>query len=328
MTMIFTRPFTFIFAASVAALIAMPSFGQNNFPARPVKIIVPTSPGGDTDIVARLVGDLMSKELKQPVVVENKPGAGALIGVQAIVNAPADGYTIGMVYQAAVAVVPHLKNKMPFDPSKDLVAIGRVATTSNAIIVAHDSQLKDMSDLIALARKRPDAVNYGSWGIGSGGHLAGVLINQQAKVNLQHVPYKGTTEVVQAVMAKEVQVGVVGYGLATTQSKGGNVRVLALLEADRNNNFFPGVPTASESGYPIVQAGWFGLVAPAKTPPVVVAKLESAMLAAVKDPSVPRKLSTLSITTAPLTGLQFAQQIKKDFDSSGPLVDAAEIKKD
>ncbi len=310
-----------------AALLTLPVLAQDNFPARPVKIVVPLSAGGDTDIIARLLGELMAKELKQPVVVDNKPGAGGLIGVQAVVNAPPDGYTIGMVYQAAVAVVPHLKNKMPFDPTRDLVAIGRLATTSNAIIVANDSPLKNVSDLIVQARRQPGAVNYASWGVGTGGHLAGVLINQQAKVNLQHVPYKGTPEVVQAVMSKEVQVGVVGYGLATTQSKGGNVRVLALLENERNN-FFPGVPTASESGQSIVQAGWFGLVAPARTSPAVVARLESALLAAAKNPSVAAKLATLSITLAPLTGAQFAQQIKKDFESSGPLVEAAGIPKD
>lgn len=312
-------------ALSVAASAAAPALAQEGFPARPIKIVVPLSPGSDTDVIARVIGDAMSKQLKQPVVVENKPGAGGQIGIQAVVNAPADGYTVGMGYQAAIAVIPHLKSKMPFNPLTDLAPVGRLATTSNAIIVEKNSPLKDLSDVIELARKNPGTISYASWGSGSGGHLAGVLINQKAKINLLHVPYKGTAEVVQAVIGKEVQLGVVGYGLATTQSKGGNVRILALLESSRNE-FFPGVPTASESGYPIVQSGWFGLVAPAKTPPAVLAKLESAQLTAAKDPSVGQRLSALSITLAPLTGAQFGQQISRDFEALGELVDAAGIK--
>lgn len=307
--------------------ISVPAMAQESFPTRPVKIIVPLSAGSDTDLVARVIGEAMGKELKQPVVVDNKPGAGGMIGMQAVVQAVPDGYTIGMGYQAVLGVIPHLKIKAPYDPRRDLTAIGRLATTSNAIIVANDSPLKTMSDLVAQARKQPGAVNYASWGVGSGGHLAGVLINLQAKVQLEHVPYKGTPDVVQAVLSKDVQVGVVGYGMATTQLKGGKVRVLALLGEERSS-YFPGVPTASETGYPIVQAGWFGLVAPAGLSPAVAEKLEAALLRAAKDPAVAARLATLSITVSPLTGKGLAQQIEKDYEAMGVLVGAAGIVKD
>lgn len=316
-----------LFLGLAMGISLVPALAQESFPTRPVKIIVPLSAGSDTDLVARVIGEAMSRELKQPVIVDNKAGAGGMIGMQAVAQAPPDGYSIGMAYQAVLAVVPHLKIKTPYDPRRDFTAIGRVATTSNAIIVANDSPLKNMSDLIALARKQPGGVNYASWGVGSGGHLAGVLINQQAKVQLEHVPYKGTPDVVQAVLSKDVHVGVVGYGMATTQLKGGKIRVLALAGEERSS-YFPGVPTASETGYPIIQAGWFGLVAPAGLPPAITAKLEAALLLAVKDPSVAARLSTLSITVSPLPGKRLGQQIEKDYEAMGALVSAAGISKD
>ena len=318
-----------LIALGAAALAAttFPAAAQDSFPSKPLKLIVPLSAGSDTDTVARLVADLMSKELQQAVVVDNRPGAGGQIGVQAMAGAAPDGYTMGVVYQAVLAVLPHLRARPPFDPRSDLVAVGRVATTSNAIIVSADSPLKNLKDLLALAREKPDALTYASWGLGSGGHLAGVIINKQAGVNLRHVPYKGTSEVLTAVLGKQVDVGVVGYGMATTQSKAGKVRVLAVLEAERSS-YFPGVPTASEVGQPIVQAGWFGLVVPAKTPAAVVARLERAVMNATKDPSLAARLAALSITPSHLTGAQFAAQIARDYDAMGALVEAAGIPKE
>ena len=326
--MLFSRVAGQALGALIAVLmsVSQPAAAEDNFPTRPVKIVVPASAGGDTDIIARQLADLMTKQLGQVVLVENKPGAGGMLGTQAVVNAPPDGYTIGLTFQAATVMVPHLFKKMPFDPTKDLVAIGRLASTSNVIIAAKDSPLKSLSDLIAQAKQKPGSVTYATWGVGTGGHLAGVQINQQAKVDLVHVPYKGVVEVLQAVMAGDVPVGLAGLGIASKQWRAGNIRVLALLETNRSD-FFPGVPTAVELGYPIVRSSWFGLIAPAHTPSAVVAKLESALLVAARNPAMASRLADLSLGLAPLPGADFARIIKADFASEGQLMEAAGIQK-
>jgi tripartite-type tricarboxylate transporter receptor subunit TctC len=284
---------------------------QSAFPSRPVTLLVPLAPGGDTDIIARLVAQSMSRELGQPVVVENRAGGGGLLAMQAVANANPDGHTLVMTFQAAAVIVPHLKNQPPYDPVKSFTPIGRVATTGNALVVSSESPVTSLQDLLARARREPDKLSYGSWGIGSGGHIVGEVINSNAGVRTQHIPYKGTTDVVRALIAKEVDYGFLGYGLATAQSRAGKIRVLAVLTPERSP-LWPDAPTVREAGFDFMQEGWFGVMAPAGLPAEIRARLESALMRAAEAAEFTTRVSTMSITPSPRNGSAFEQIIAKE----------------
>lgn len=290
----------------------IPAKAQQPFPARPITMIVPLPPGSDTDIVARLIAQILTIELKQPVVVDNRAGAGGQIAMQAIAAAKADGYVVGLTFQAAATVVPQLKRTPPYDPVRDFTSIARVASTANALIVRQDSPFRSLSDLVKAARERPEKLNYGSWGMGSGGHLAGEVMNADAGIRTQHVPYKGTVEEVRAIVAGEIDYGFVGMGLAVSQSKSGQVRLLAVLSPDRMTQF-PQVPTLKESGFRFAQEGWFGLVAPAGLPSDVKTRLEDAAIKAALNPEFAQRANSLGMQAAPIGSNEFQYLIRQEY---------------
>lgn len=292
------------------------SLAQSAGAGRPITIVVPLAPGGDTDTVARLIAEGMAAELKQSVVVDNRAGAGGQIGMQAVANAAPDGHTLGLAFQAALTVVPHLRLKPPYDPTRDFTPIGRVATTSNALVVRADSPIRTVQELVAKAKAAPDKLSYGSWGIGSGGHLGGEIVNAEAGIRTQHVPYKGTSEVVQALIGGEVDYAFLGYGLATAQSKGGKVRVVSVLAHERSPTW-PQVATLKESGFSFAQEGWFGLVGPSGLPEETRKRLESALLKAAGSPAVADRLANLGITASPKNGAEFKELIRRDYEMWG-----------
>lgn len=302
--------------AACALAVSPWSLAQSAGAGRPITIVVPLAPGGDTDTVARLIAEGMAAELKQSVVVDNRAGAGGQIGMQAVANAAPDGHTLGMAFQAALTVVPHLRLKPPYDPTRDFTPIGRVATTSNALVVRADSPIRTVQELVAKAKAAPDKLSYGSWGIGSGGHLAGEIVNAEAGIRTQHVPYKGTSEVVQALIGGEVDYAFVGYGLATAQSKGGKVRVVSVLAHERSPTW-PQVATLKESGFSFAQEGWFGLVGPPGLPEETRKRLESALLKVAGSPAVADRLASLGITASPKNGAEFKELIRRDYDMWG-----------
>lgn len=284
---------------------------QAIYPARPITMIIPLPAGSDTDIVARLVAQSMSAELKQPVVVESRPGAGGQIAMQAVAAARPDGYTIGLTFQAASVIVPQLKSNPPYDPVRDFTNIARVASTSNVLIVRPDSPLKTLQDLVKIAREQPGKLSYGSWGIGSGGHLAGEVMNVDAGIRTQHVPYKGTAEEVRAIVSGEIDYGFVGMGMALSQAKSGQVRVLAVLSPERAPQFLQ-VPSLKESGFRFAQEGWFGLIAPAGVGPEVRTRLEEVALKAASAAGFVQRASALGMQSAPLGNVEFTNMIKQE----------------
>lgn len=299
----------------------LPGFGIASAPyalaqsiaqGRPISMLVPFSPGADTDLVARLIAEGMSKDLRQPIVVDNRVGAGGQIAMQAVASAQPDGTRLMLTVQGAATILPNLKLKPPYDPTRDFTPIGRVATTANALIVRTDSPIKNVADLVARAKREPNKLNYGSWGIGSGGHLAGEIVKVKADVQIVHVAYKGTAEVVQALLGGEVDYAFVGYGLATAQSKGGSVRVLAVLGSQRCVTW-PETPTLKEAGYDFTQDAWFAVIGPAGLPEDVRQALETALLRAARSPAFTDRLSKLGITAAPTDGAQLKSLIDTEY---------------
>lgn len=312
--------------AGCGAATAPFSFAQSIAQGRPLTMLVPFSPGADTDIVARLVAEGMSRELQQPIVIDNRVGAGGQIAMQAVANAPPDGTRIMLTVQGAATILPNLKLKPPYDPTRDFTPIGRVATTANALIVRSDSPIRNIADLIARAKREPNKLNYGSWGIGSGGHLAGEIVKLKADVQTVHVAYKGTAEVVQSLIAGETDYAFVGYGLATSQSKGGAVRVLAVLGSQRSAAW-PDTPTLKEAGYDFAQDAWFGVIGPAGMAEAVRQQLEAALQRAGRAPAFTERLSKLGITAAPTDSAQLRSLIDSDYKQWAVWIDRLAIPK-
>lgn len=269
-------------AASALTLLCPIESAFSAYPDRIVKIVVPFEPGGGTDVVARTLAQEMAKDLGQSVVVENKPGAGTIIGTQAVATSDGDGYTL-LMGTFANAVNPSLRARLPYDPHKDFAPVALVARSFNIVVVNAKSQIKSIPDLIAAARAEPDKLSYGTYGIGTSAHLAGELFKSMAKVNLTTVPYKGAAPAITDLLGGRIQVMFTTVASAASFIQAGQLRALAVTSAERSPAF-PDVPTVSEAGVPGYAAeSWYGLFAPAKTPPDIIERLNKSAAAAVKS---------------------------------------------
>lgn len=284
---------TFVLAAAAAAVSLAPfaASAQAQFPAKPITIIVPFSAGGTTDILARVIGQYMGRDLGQTVVVDNRAGAGGNIGGQAAARAPADGYTLFMGTVGTHAINQSLYRKMPFDPIKDFAPLSRVAMVPNLLVANPSQPFKSVKEMIAFAKANPGKINFGSSGNGSSIHLSGELFKQMAGVDMQHVPYRGSAPAVSDLLGGQISVMFDNMPSAIPHVKGGKLRALAVTTAKRSPAL-PDVPTIAEAGVPGYEAtSWFGLLAPAGTPAPVVAKLNASILKALADPEVKKKLA-------------------------------------
>jgi tripartite-type tricarboxylate transporter receptor subunit TctC len=254
------------------------------YPDRIVRIIVPFAPGGGTDVVARTLAQEMAKELGVSVIIENKPGAGTIIGTQSVATSEADGYTL-LMGTFANAVNPGLYAKLPYDQQRDFVPVALVARSFNIVVVNPASPIKSIADLVATAKAEPDKLSYGTYGTGTSAHLAGELFKHMAGVNLTTVPYKGAAPAITDLIGGQIQVIFTTVASAAPLIEGGQLRALAVTSAERSPAF-PDLPTVSEAGVPGYDAeAWYGLFAPAKTPPGVIDRLNKAAAAAVKADS-------------------------------------------
>lgn len=304
----------------------LPAAAQGDaFPARPIRLVVPASAGGEPDILARLIAQHMSADLKQPIVVENKVGAGGLIGVASVASAKPDGYTIGIVYQAVLALSPHLIVKKLFDPLTDIAPIGLISVSGNALIVSAKSPITSYADLVARAKAQPGKLSFGSWGEGSAGHLSGEVMVKAAGVNIQHVPYKGSNESLMGILGGEIDTMFAGWGLTSTQLKAGTVKVLAVTSPQRSA-MFPDAPTFKELGIPFGLNSWYGLVAPAHLPAPILQRLESSLVKAVNQPDIAAKLQNLGMQPQSSTALQLRERIRVDYDVWGKRIAEVGIK--
>ncbi|MDM0032705.1 tripartite tricarboxylate transporter substrate binding protein [Variovorax sp. J22P271] len=316
------RTFAIATAAATAALALAPlaAGAQAAFPAKPITIIVPFSAGGTTDILARVVGQYMGRDLGQTVVVDNRAGAGGNIGGQAAARAPADGYTLFMGTVGTHAINQSLYKKMPFDPIKDFAPLSRVAMVPNLLVANPSQPFKNVKEMIAYAKANPGKINFGSSGNGSSIHLSGELFKQMAGVDMQHVPYRGSAPAVSDLLGGQIAVMFDNMPSAIPHVKGGKLRALAVTTAKRSPAL-PDVPTIAEAGVPGYEAtSWFGLLAPAGTPAPVLAKLNASILKALADPEVKKKLAEQGAEPHGEQPAQFAAFIESETLKWGKVV--------
>ena len=272
-----------LFALAALLLAAVPlDRALALYPDRVVKIVVPFAPGGGTDVIARTLAQEMTKDLGVSVIVENKPGAGTIIGTQAVATSAPDGYTL-LMGTFAHAVNPSLNTKLPYDPHRDFVPVALIARSFNIVVVNPKSPFRSVSDLIAAAKADPGKLSYGTFGTGTSAHLAGELFRNLAKVDLTMVPYKGAAPAITDLIGGQIQVMFTTVASAASLIEAGQLRALAVTSAERSPAF-PQLPTVAEAGVPGYAAeSWYGLFAPASTPAEIIERLNRSAAAAVQS---------------------------------------------
>ena len=313
----FVRSILFAALSGAAALAAAT---DQPYPAKPIRLVVPFPAGGGTDIISRVVGNKLAETQKWVIVVDNRPGAGGNIGVDLTAKAPADGYTIVMGQTSNLAVNPTLYAKMPYDALKDFAPVVSVADAPLVLVVAAGSPFKTLADVVAAAKAKPGMVTLATPGIGTVAHLTGELFQKAAGIKLQHVPYKGSSQAITDLLGGSIQLLMASVPTANGQIKGGNMRALAVTSEQRAADL-PSVPTINESGYKGFDARtWFGLLAPAGTPPAVVAKLNAEVNKVLKMAEVREKIRTEGGDVLGGTPEQFASMIKSEHVRWGKVV--------
>jgi tripartite-type tricarboxylate transporter receptor subunit TctC len=323
------RALKLILTTAAVALVqfAAPTYAQS-YPTRPIRFVVPFAPGGSTDTLARSIGIKMSDTMGQQVVVDNRSGGNGNIGMQIVAEAPPDGYSIVLGYIANLAIGPHLYPKLPFDPVKSFAPVTLLAESPN-ILVAHPSlPVKSMKELIAYAKAHPGKLNFGSASVASVGHLTGVMLNQMAGIDLQHVPYKGSGQAVIDVVGGQIQLMFSGMSSVMPHIKAGRLRPLAVTGAKRSPAA-PDVPTIAESGFPgFAATAWYGVLAPAKTPKPIVKRLHDEVLHALAQPDVKQRLESVGFEIVGGTPDEFGAYIKTEIKKWEKVVKASGAKPD
>lgn len=322
MTLRFRRVFALLLVIAVAAgLLAAPMpASADEFPSRPITVIVPFPPGGSSDIVMRIVSQKASETLKQPIIIENRPGGAGNVAAVAIKHANPDGYVMMMGHTGTHAINATLYTNLNFDPVKDFQPIVPLITFNNILLVPQDSPAKSVKDLVALAKSKPDGLSYGSQGIGTGGHLLGELLAKHAGIKLLHVPYRGIAPAAIDAVAGRVDMLFSSYISSASYIQDGKLRMLAIAGGHRHPSI-PDVPTMAEAGFPGVQMDqWFGLFAPAGTPRAVVDKLNAAYVAALNSEEVKSKVLPQVASVIPGTPEDLAAMVKRDIVRLGQVV--------
>jgi tripartite-type tricarboxylate transporter receptor subunit TctC len=277
--------------AGLSVLLAPTLAMAQDFPTKPIRLIVPFPAGGPNDIIARVIGQRMSELTKQPVVIDNRGGQGGVLGTDAVAKAQPDGYTIAISSAGALAISPSME-KVAYDTLKDLAPVTLVATVPEMLVVATNVPAKNMGELIALAKAQPGKLNFASSGPGSLPHLAGELLKLTAKIDLVHVPYRGAAPAVNDLLGQQVQMAFLDLPVLLPQIKAGALRGIAIGSPQRAPTAME-VPTTAEAGMPDLRVeNWYGMVAPAGTPPAIVAALNRIATEAMADPAVKEKLAS------------------------------------
>lgn len=302
----------FAMLAALSAFGLMASAAAQDWPAKPVRFVVPWPPGGLNDVLARFVNDRVSKGLGQPVVIDFKPGAGGRIGVADVARAAPDGYTIGMGNLGPLTIFPNLYREMPYDVQRDLLPITMFAASPLALVVPTESPVKNARELIAMAKAQPGRLNYASVGIGTAQHLIFEMFKKKDGADLVHVPYKGTSESLPALIAGQVHVMFETLPSVLPHIKGGRMRALAVTTPERVGPL-PEVPTLAESGYPEVDVvTWYALIVPRATPKPIVDRLYKEYTAAAQTPEVQKFLADQGLVYLANTQDQFATRIRTE----------------
>jgi tripartite-type tricarboxylate transporter receptor subunit TctC len=290
-------------------LFLMPALASaQEFPAKPIKLIVPFPAGGPNDIIARIVGQRMSELTKQPVIIDNRGGASGALGTDAVAKAAPDGYTIGIVNLGALAINQSME-KVPYETLKDLAPVTLVVTVPEMLVVASNVPAKNMSELVALAKAQPGKLNFASTGPGSLPHLAGELLKLTAQIDIAHVPYRGAAPAINDLLGQQVQMTFLDLPAILPHIRSGTLKPIALGTTARAPTA-PDVPTTVELGMPALRIeNWYGMVAPAATPPAIIAALNKITTTALADPAVKEKLAEQGLTTVGNSPEQFRDYI-------------------
>ncbi len=312
------------FAAAAAVLLPAMHCAAQNFPAKPIRISVGVAPGGSTDLVARLIGQKLSDQLGQPVVVENRVGAGGAISAERTATAPPDGYSL-MAASAGDAVIPALRKDLPYDFQRDLAPIARMAISPYLLVTHPSLRVRTVKELITLAKANPGKLNFGSTGAG-GALLAGALFNQMAQVQLTPVPFRGGSEAMVANLNGQIEVNYPTMPVVIPFLKSGKITVLATTTAKRVS-FVPEIPTVAESGLPgYEKSAWVGLLAPARVPKDIIAKLNGAIRSALNSADLKDSFAKQSLEPLNTTPEEFAAFLHNEIEQNIRLIKLTGIK--
>ena len=302
---------------------------QSAYPSKPIRLVVPFTPGGVTDTSGRLIAEQLSKRLGQQIIVDNRPGASGNIGTQLVAAAEPDGYTLVLGFDGTLVINPHVFEKVPFNATRDFAPIGKIGDAI-LILVAHPGvAAANLKDVIALSKSQSGGLSYGTSGTGGTPHIAGELLKQRTGAGLVHVPYKGGGQALTDVLGGNIPLVYTAVAGAQAHVKSGKLRAIAVSSAQRSKSL-PDVPTFIESGIAGLNDfeinSWVGLLAPAKTPKAIMERLTTELNAVLNDPETRDKLNLMGITAAPGSADSFGEEIKRDLARYGQVVKAAGIK--
>jgi len=311
---------------ALLALVATPPVRAQDYPTRPVTLVVPYTPGGSTEILARIIGQKLGARLGQAVVVEMKPGAGTVIGATAVAQASPDGYTLLMATPTPLAINVTVHKTLPYDPAKDFMPLAMVASAPFLLLVNPALPVHSVKELIAYAKANPGKLSYGSGGVGAPHHLYMELFKSMTGTQMTHVPYKGSLPALNDVVGGHIQLMFCDIPPAAGMIAAGKVRVIGVSTGERVPSY-PDVPTVAEAGVPgFAVAGWFMIVAPAQTPPAIVDKLHKALIAVMNEPDVKARIDQLSLVSLPTPSMADMQAyVKSEIARWGKIVQQAGI---
>ena len=304
-------------------LAAASAVAAQGYPDKPIRFIVTFPPGGSTDVVARALQPALERMLGQSIIIENRPGAGGVIGLDAVAKAAPDGYTIGMGAAGALVINVSMQEKMPYDPLKDLAPISKVAESPFILAATPALKANSLRELIALAKGAPAGIAIGHGGNGTAMHLTAQMFNAMAGVKLGLVPYRGTAPVVTDLIGGHVSLGIVDPPPSMAAFRAGQIKPIAISSKQRFA-MFPDIQTFEEQGLSGFEStGWFGIVVPAATPPEIVAKLNEAVVAALRYPEVAQRIRTVGMEPTPMTPAEFGAYIRNEIDKFSKVVAAS-----
>ena len=297
--------------AILSLVVLPPPSAAEDFPAKPIRLIVPFPPGGPNDIIARVIGQRMSEIVHQPIVIDNRGGQAGVLGTDAIAKSAPDGYTIGIVSASALSISPTME-KVAYDVARDFAPITLVATVPEMLVVASSVPARDTKELVALAKAEPGKLNFASAGTGGITHLAGELFKLTAKIDIVHVPYRGAAPAINDLLGQQVQMAFLDLPVILPHIKAGTLRAIVLGAKERVPTA-PDVPTTAEVGMPdILIENWYGMIAPAGTPPPIIDRLNRVATEAMADPAVKEKLADQGLALVPQTPEQFRAYIASE----------------
>ncbi len=310
--------------ALALAVFSSPAWAQE-FPSKSLKLVVPYAPGGGADSVARIVAKKVSENIGQPIVIENKGGAGSIVGTDLVAKAEPDGYTLLLGQSGPISINPAVYKTLPYDPVKDFAPVTMTTAYPYILVVNSDSPAKTVQEFVALAKSKPGGLNYGSTGVGAANHLVAELFASKAGLKMTHVPYRGTALAVGDLVSGQLNV-VFGDPISVLpHMRSGKLRALAVTSLERSP-VAPEVPTVAESGYAGFEAlAWHGILAPAKTPPAVIKKLNAEIVKALADPATKELLEKQAMQTVGNTPEAFAAFIQKDIATWKAVAAAANV---